>query len=159
LHRRCLHASSDDRFAAFSLASGLSKSSDNGALPDIAAPCSAHPIQNFLPGTTVAIVGVVWAHGTPQGGGGNSNARLCVCGSRRLGRCRQVALRSRSAYAQAAVRPVIIVEPPSSKPLPTPPNVLPAKTRPAPTERYSKQSPTLGLVSYRHQSSTITPMR
>src|SRR5262245_21904841 len=35
-----------------------------------AAPCSAHPIQSFLPGTTVAIVGVVWAHGTPQGGGG-----------------------------------------------------------------------------------------
>ena len=25
-----------------------------------------------------------------------------------------------------------------------------AETRPAPTERYSKQSPTLGLVSYRH---------
>jgi hypothetical protein len=33
-------------------------------------------------------------------------------------------LRSGSAYAQSAVRPVIIVEPPSSKPLPTPPNVL-----------------------------------
>jgi hypothetical protein len=62
--------SSDDRFAAFSLASGLSKSSDNGALPNIAAPCSAHPVQNFLPGATVAIVGAVWSHGTPQGGAG-----------------------------------------------------------------------------------------
>jgi hypothetical protein len=30
--------SSDDRVAAFSLASGLSKSSDNGALPDISEP-------------------------------------------------------------------------------------------------------------------------
>jgi hypothetical protein len=60
-------------------------------------------------------------------------------------------LRSGSAYAQSAVRPVIIVEPPSSKPLPTPPNVLPIwPSRPAPTERYSKQSPSLGLVSYRH---------
>jgi len=49
-----------------------------------AAPCSAHPIQNFLPGTMVAIIGDVWAHGTPQGGGGNPNARLCVCGSRKL---------------------------------------------------------------------------
>ena len=32
--------------------------------------CSVPPIQNFLPGTTVAIVGVVWAQGTSLGGHG-----------------------------------------------------------------------------------------
>jgi hypothetical protein len=46
--------SSDGRFAAFSLASRLSNSSD-----------MVRSRQNFLPGTTVAIVGVIWAHGTP----------------------------------------------------------------------------------------------
>src|SRR6516164_9973630 len=76
-------ASSDGRFALFSapstpaflLASGLSNSSDMVRSPTSwsrpqfqLVPCSARPIQNLLPGTTVAIVGVIWAHGRPQGG-------------------------------------------------------------------------------------------
>jgi hypothetical protein len=40
--------------------------------------CSARPIQNFFPGTTVAIVGVIWAHGTPQDGAWNRIRGLCV---------------------------------------------------------------------------------
>ena len=39
-----------------------------------AAPCSAHPIQNFLPGTTVAIVGAWHAPGRRL----EPHARLCV---------------------------------------------------------------------------------
>ena len=42
-----------------------------------AAPCSAHPIQNFLPGTTVAIVGAIWRMARPRAGL-EPNARLCV---------------------------------------------------------------------------------
>jgi len=89
-----------------------------------AAPCSAHPIQNLLPGTTVAIVGVVWAHGTPQGGGGTEceAVRCGRAGCEGVGRLRC----DLAAPTREAVRSVIIVEPPSSKPLPTPPNVLPS---------------------------------
>src|SRR5499433_3591930 len=75
--------SSDGRFALFSapstpaflLASGLSNLSDMVRSPTSRSrpqfqlvACSARPIQNLLPGTTVAIVGVIWAHGRPQGG-------------------------------------------------------------------------------------------
>src|SRR5262249_47336061 len=72
--------SSDGRFALFSapstpaflLALGPSNLSDmvRSRTSRSAVACSAHPIQNFLPGTTVAIVGAIWAHGTPQGGAG-----------------------------------------------------------------------------------------
>src|SRR6516165_1055393 len=55
-----------------------------------AVACSARPIQNFLPGTTVAIVGVVWAHGTPQGDGGTEceAARCGRAGCKGAGRLR-----------------------------------------------------------------------
>src|SRR6516164_1270141 len=89
--------SSDGRFAlfgvpstpAFLLASGLSNSSDMvrsrhlGAAPCQLVACSARPIQNVSPGTTVAIVGVHLAHGTPQGGAWN-RMRSCALQSRRL---------------------------------------------------------------------------
>ena len=94
-----------------------------------AAPCSAHPIQNLLPGTTVAIVGVVWAHGTPQGGGGTEceAVRCGRAGCEGVGRLRcDLAAPTRNR----AVRRVIVVEPPGSKPLPTPPNVLPIWPKP-----------------------------
>jgi hypothetical protein len=71
--------SSDGRLAAFSLASRLSKSSDMVRSPGHlgAAPCSAHPIQNFLPGTTVAIVGAIWRMARPRAAL-EPDVRLCV---------------------------------------------------------------------------------
>src|SRR5215471_13566014 len=44
------------------------------------------------------------------------------------------------AYGQSAVRPVIIVEPPSSKPLPTPPNVLPIWPKPDSADEMLEQA-------------------
>ena len=71
--------SSDGLFASFSLASRLSKSSDMVRSPGHlgAAPCSAHPIQNFLPGTTVAIVGAIWRMARPRAAL-EPDVRLCV---------------------------------------------------------------------------------
>ena len=86
--------SSDGRLAAFSLASRLSKSSDMVHSPGHlgAAPCSAHPIQNFLPGTTVAIVGVSFGRmARPE-----PNARLCVAVA-------QVVLRSKMKAGCVAI--------------------------------------------------------
>src|SRR5262245_11886358 len=72
LHRHCLH----DLHA---LHTGLLASIwavkliRHGALPDISEPpqpklvaCLAHAIQNFLPGTAVAIVGVIWRMARPR---------------------------------------------------------------------------------------------
>src|SRR5262249_35254096 len=90
--------SSDGRFALFSVpstpaflpASGLSNSSDmvRSRTSRSAVACSAHPIQNFLPGTKVAIVRVIWrmarpraAPGTECGGCALRSRRLC-CGRR-----------------------------------------------------------------------------
>src|SRR5215470_3328759 len=42
-----------------------------------AAPCSAHPIQNFLPGTKVAIVRVIWRMARPRAAL-EPDVRLCV---------------------------------------------------------------------------------
>ena len=68
--------SSDGRFASFLLASSPSNSSDmvRSRTSRSAVACSAHPIQNFLPGTTVAIVGAWHAPGRRL----EPHARLCV---------------------------------------------------------------------------------
>jgi hypothetical protein len=71
--------SSDGRFMGM-VALFLSNSSDMVRSP---TSRSRRPIQNFLPGTTVAIVGVIWAHGTPQGGAWN-RIRVCALQSCRL---------------------------------------------------------------------------
>jgi hypothetical protein len=50
-----------------------------------AAPCSAHPIQNFLPGTKVAIVRVIWRMARPRAAPG-TECEGCALRSRRLRR-------------------------------------------------------------------------
>src|SRR5262249_22790546 len=71
--------SSDGRFASFSLASWPSNSSDmvRSRTSRSAVACSARPIQNVLPGITVAIVEVIWRMAAP-GRRLEPNARLCV---------------------------------------------------------------------------------
>src|SRR5262249_21563801 len=90
--------SSDGRFALFSapstpdflLASGLSDSSDmvrsrtsRRRLQLQLVACSARPIQNFLPGTTVAIVGVIWRMARSRAAPG-TECEGCALRSRRL---------------------------------------------------------------------------
>ena len=50
-----------------------------------AAPCSAHPIQNFLPGTKVAIVRAIWRMARPRTAPG-TECEGCALRSRRLRR-------------------------------------------------------------------------
>src|SRR5262249_4461355 len=120
----------------------------HGALPDILGPPPA------LIGRLFKTFAVNYgcnrkrplAHGTPQGGGGTEceAVRCGRAGCQGVGRLRcDLAAPTRnkpsSLSSSTAVEHVADTAERAADL---------AKTRPAPTERYSKQSPTLGLVSY-----------
>ena len=149
--------SSDGLFASFSLASRLSNSSDMvRSRTSRSRPLFSAPNSELFTGNYGCNRRSHLAHGTPQGGAGTGCEAVC-CG--RAG-CEGEG-RLRCDLAAPTVRCVIVVEPPGSKPLPTPPNVLPIWPKPDQRRRNAAASnrPHSDLSVCCHQSSTIMPMR